>query len=666
MTTSLPRADVISAVDGLVRSAQEHGTFFFTQTVLRVRGIEGRDVFEAFRRNLADLRSLTEPAAMSSRYCEWVNKEDFLQFLWNLLKCSQAQPYHAYPFSHLDPAMSWNARVFISRAKIDATTDLAATTGHSIIADIVRAAYPTILVEACAAHAAAKATDLTLPADLLPPAFSTALDLWEALLLASDRERHAFGASNRLVRWPRYEVLELLANSEIGLFGYRVYFSNGSHAEFSRSGEGTEAMNLQFERDGSINYFVGLRDYLRPEWRVGDKALFEVGLPGRYNKLGEWKPLIYEGDSDHLTQEVHKLTDDFELHGPMLYIVATAHWIVEFAVRTNVDLPIENVVSFGATDHPLRLWKCPPRHGTMDTEKGTIRHDDAIVYDGWITLAAPTIDEVQRALIHISIGMSRMAFVYDAELTWCLKYAQTRTAVGIGQPSKEDLKRFDEVLVNPVPPVLDLAMSWYNEGRNSTNPFTGYLCYFNAIESIVEAVWDGDDNLGVQVAKHSKSERLAWRRDCIQRAYDALFEKDPTAFAQEAYFNCLYSLSRRRREVATAVWGDGHWVIAALFESADDKPSLTDIRNWVAHGQLSLLDADDVRLVRARLFEVSRVAKGLILRILLHKSPEDSVEVWSGQHTVGFPMTDPRNTSVANTLSFFPATDWTMRPEWVD
>ena len=45
----------------------------------------------------------------------------------------------------------------------------------------------------------------------------------------------------------------------------------------------------------SIDFFVGENDKLKPAWRVSGKWLYEVGLEGRYNEPGEWKPLAYPG-----------------------------------------------------------------------------------------------------------------------------------------------------------------------------------------------------------------------------------------------------------------------------------------------------------------------------------------------------------------------------------
>jgi hypothetical protein len=74
-------------------------------------------------------------------------------------------------------------------------------------------------------------------------------------------------------KWPNYEVLEILSNDEVGVFGFNVHFSNGSKAIFSRSREGVDATNIIFEEDGSINFMVGSRDDLEPKWKINGEEV---------------------------------------------------------------------------------------------------------------------------------------------------------------------------------------------------------------------------------------------------------------------------------------------------------------------------------------------------------------------------------------------------------
>ncbi|MCJ7515190.1 MAG: hypothetical protein MUO89_04355, partial [Dehalococcoidia bacterium] len=147
------------------------------------------------------------------------------------------------------------------------------------------------------------------------------------------------------------------------------------------------------------------------EWRVGDKKLYEVGLPGRYNKLGEWKPLIYPARSKTTTSLQRKalsLSEDEEIQGVLFYIMCTGHQVIEFVVKTDIEIPYEDVV-FGETIH---LWKCPKLDEIQNYR----------IYDGTYYLSSFDPQQIKTGISRIGIALNRMAFVYSAEIQWKLKY----------------------------------------------------------------------------------------------------------------------------------------------------------------------------------------------------------------------------------------------------
>ncbi len=74
-------------------------------------------------------------------------------------------------------------------------------------------------------------------------------------------------------KWPNYEVLEFLSTEEEGLYGFNIHFSNGSKATYTRRASGIEAINLRFEKGGTINFFCGLIDDLEPIWKIDGKPM---------------------------------------------------------------------------------------------------------------------------------------------------------------------------------------------------------------------------------------------------------------------------------------------------------------------------------------------------------------------------------------------------------
>ena len=56
-------------------------------------------------------------------------------------------------------------------------------------------------------------------------------------------------------------------------------------------------------------------------------------MPGRYNKLGEWKPIIYPGKTDTLHKDAMEMSEDDEVRGTLFYMMCTGYRVIEFAAR---------------------------------------------------------------------------------------------------------------------------------------------------------------------------------------------------------------------------------------------------------------------------------------------------------------------------------------------
>jgi hypothetical protein len=70
---------------------------------------------------------------------------------------------------------------------------------------------------------------------------------------------------------------QLLSSDEDGLYGFHVHFSNGSRSTYTRRRSGIEAINLTFEKDGGINYMVGLIDAMEPVWKINGQPVQDWG-----------------------------------------------------------------------------------------------------------------------------------------------------------------------------------------------------------------------------------------------------------------------------------------------------------------------------------------------------------------------------------------------------
>ena len=330
--------------------------------------------------------------------------------------------------------------------------------------------------------------------------------------------------------------------------------------------------------------------------------------PDRYNSLGEWKPLVYRGDADPITSKASLLSEDDDVRGALLYIMCTQKQVLEYVVRSNLELP-SNYVRFGDN---LHLWLCPPV-GEMQTYGGR----NVNVYDGWHDLQSDDPVEIEEVLRNIGRTMNRMAFTFGATVDWRPKYKMTchtgaamtpvvsdmpilRALLSASQDSKED-------------EILDAAIDWYNRGSTSRNPFTAFLCYYIALESVAIAVTEGDADFGLGYSSGNKQQLQEERITCITSLYDSLFSDDPVRFVQKAYFDCVLSLTKRVRTVIELAFGSGHPYLAALTEKHDGV-SLSDIRSKLAHGRLTLVSKEDKHTVRKRLHEIAHISKEFLMQ----------------------------------------------------
>jgi|HubBroStandDraft_6_1064221.scaffolds.fasta_scaffold87685_2 hypothetical protein len=107
----------------------------------------------------------------------------------------------------------------------------------------------------------------------------------------------------------------------------------------------------------------------------------------RYNKLGEWRPLIFPGDAKHLIKECQELSDDPDVQGVLLNLSLTGHRCIEFSLRANLELPGEFT---GTESNDVLLWKCQPPD---DLSNSNVR-----LYDGLFDFKTGDVGEIEQCL----------------------------------------------------------------------------------------------------------------------------------------------------------------------------------------------------------------------------------------------------------------------------
>ncbi len=634
------------AAQELFRKAAEHGGFEYLYALVRVDGIQCYDGYKDELVSLRDWLKQPETSNLLEAYRFLVSLPEPLELIQNLINCANGKHYQVRAFLHLKRGTFPNAVWPTTQEKVKYLVESARASGFREVADQIEAAYQPHLLDAEQPEA-----------EKLAAAFTSLSELLKQLLECHFAERWKFTKAPKYVKVPdSLDVLELITDEEFGLSGLRVHFSQNCTAEFLRTPKGVFGTNLEF--GPPVTFLIMSFEPSTNEYRVNGKRLYEIGLPGRYNKLGEWKPLVYPGNAEPLINEAVKLSEDADVQGVLLYMRLTGHRCIEFALRTNIELPGDYT---STTERNLHIWKCPVEgHDATNT--------NVRVYDCWMELEGHSVEDVERGLSGIAYFVNVLCFPYGASYSWRNKYRMTLDDAHVRTPTHEDLNVVDSILKR-FPETEDAAIlvsgiDWYNRGSMSTNVFNRFLCYYVALEVVAVAIADGSDLRKTDIPKPTRKEKEA----CIEAKHSQLFATDPIRFVNESYFECVQSLTSRTKAGVASVFGAGHRYLKLLFEeSSGGDISLKDLRARLAHGNVTLMHKRHEHLVRKHLHQIEQITKEFLLRVLFRLEPQDLVPSWSGKFQQSFRTADPRSTMVASTNAVFPkGTDWKIRAEWCE
>ncbi|MBU4274956.1 hypothetical protein KKE19_04060 [Patescibacteria group bacterium] len=469
-------------------------------------------------------------------------------------------------------------------------------------------------------------------------------------------ELSSFKHAPNFYKLPRFEVLETLVDDIVGLYGFKMYFSNGSNAEFTRDEKSTSAINLMLD-DSGVGFQVGFIDKLIDEWKVGDKRLYELGLKGKYNKTGEWKPILYPGDFGKLEQEAMFLSKDERVQGILFYVFCTGYRVIEFVAKMSINLPDKHTVLAGDV-HLENLTH-------TDTE---LEFTNEHMYDGWLELANGSIETIKEGVGTIQRAMQGLAFSLDNEVRWNLKYTIASHKPGAGAPKRKDVKFLNQIIEETQKvrdPIIDTAVSWYQLGILTQNPLNAFLCYHIAIEGLAMKLANGELEVSKIYGfkpedKDLKNKRLS---KCFKEYYDKYYSTDLEKMVKEIYFEGVVSLKFHLKKALEGVFGDQHPFIKEYFQG---KESIWSLRGELAHGEYSNWHDDKYMMVWKKLATMQDISKSFLTRVILKVDSGKNPPGWTREHTFSIGMDDPRSTLAVSSLDVLPRQDWSIRPEWID
>jgi hypothetical protein len=446
------------------------------------------------------------------------------------------------------------------------------------------------------------------------------------------------------------------------LFGIDVHHSDGGISTFKRYADRTEQGPYSFTDEGEIIILNSPKSGA-PMWMLRNKPFYEIGFPGRYNSIGEWKPIVYPGEAGEIQKRARTLTEketDKRIEGCLFYIMATCHHAIEFVVKSNFAIPYDFVsASSGELRIQLNKVKMPDA-----IDKTNINTQ---VYDGTAFLPAIDPETIGDALDAIGTILNRIAFRVDGKVEWQIKYSNYGDGGGIHNLSNEhhdELKEYLLGLKGPDVGLIDTAISWYTTARNSTNLFTRYLNYYIAVESLAVALVDGEMEAGEKfgIQKSTKETKKEEAKACIQKLHDEMYQDDPIGFVREAYTEAIGSLRAKTELALRKVFGDEHEYVSAFLDK-DGGKNMYQLRNDLAHGNFNHIDREEVHSIRKKISILQDIAFHFIMRLSL--GPGKRYKRFSS-FSMGLSFSDPRNCMVTTDLKMFPRQDWKIQWEWLD
>lgn len=488
---------------------------------------------------------------------------------------------------------------------------------------------------------------------------SEQLDFIKKFLCHFDARIKNFVHEPKYYPLPKFEVLELLVDKKRGLYGFMAHFSNGSHAEFTRDSKGTSAVNLIPDPSG-LGFMVGNLDEMKQEWRIGDKRLYEIGLQGRYNNIGEWTPIVYPGKSDHLQQEASEASEDERIQGILFYMFCTGYRVIEFAAKMAVKLPKE------MTKLPGNIYLDYVPQESVIKDAPDLRNE--YVYDGTLFLDDAKIETIKKGLDMIQRAMDGIAFTFSNPVKWKVKYTIKGHSPGSALPTEKDmtvLRKIVKGAQEEADITIDTAINWYKLGLLTDNKLNSFLCFHIAIEGLAVKLADGEIKASkfFGLAKENQVDKKKRIKNIFSEYYKNYYSTNLEKLINDAYFDCIGSITSNMKKSFKAVFGANNPVIDEYFKGDD---SINSLRGKLAHGEYSDWHYEEYMKIWSKMWRVQEIAKGFITRVLLCISPGTKRPNWSGHYSFSMGMDRPTNTLVVTNLSMFPIKDWKIKADWID
>ena len=350
--------------------------------------------------------------------------------------------------------------------------------------------------------------------------------------------------------------------------------------------------------------------------------------PGKYNKWCERRPLVCADEEKIRHTDKYVLDTNLTLSEKAAFYtheLIDCHGL-EFVVFSNarINLPVE--LPGNITLVPCFLAQLKGADSVIARLTLEMGRRACFVYDGWLPIEDWQIDNVRKAVRRINSALSIFTLRASAWFSWEPKYSPIMRGGSYYNFENKDMMQVDE-LSKSIGEMNELdaqaflsSIGWLSQCVRSNEPASRFLFGILAIESL--ATYIEEESAETSAFNELKSEqstrqqRKEWRQTCIRDRMARLLDVDPEEAAKAAYFDCIVGIRQRLESHLKNVFCDDTEPVELLFKLRVDGKTLYELRNEIAHGRMDALSEAQREAVFARAWDVERVARKYILKVL--------------------------------------------------
>ena len=278
----------------LFSKAAKNGGFDFICTILRVSGlelghwdpyIEGDEALNNYSKILRKSKGKMSYRLGLLIYCHAVEMSAPYDILLNLMRCVNKKPYKYLPYYELikkdkKDLFKWYMPYPISKIKY--LKQEASEAKETELCGYIQEFYSTELRNAfyhsdyCLTNKCLRIVGggnlKEIPLAQVAKKLSECFAFYSAFAIVLKKFRLSFKSLKKIVKWPKYEVFEILVDDKEGLVGFKLHFSNDTFAHFERRKNKVFGQNFMIEDEG-VSFFQGCIDDLKKEWRMSGRIM---------------------------------------------------------------------------------------------------------------------------------------------------------------------------------------------------------------------------------------------------------------------------------------------------------------------------------------------------------------------------------------------------------